>query len=93
MRHDVRHGAPWEEQPVSLVQLREQVMRRAEVHSALPLLRQAYIVWGHLFTLPLAALGYGFLWAVIQSPGRMFLSVFIYAILRATGILPPIFGI
>lgn len=74
------HGAPWEEQPVSLVQLRAQVLAKAQVHASFPAFRTAYVIWGHLFTLPLAAIGYAALW-VLQSPGRTFIAFVLYELL------------
>lgn len=91
LRASASHGAPWEEQPVSVVQLREQVMRKAHQHDAFPPLRMLYILWGHLFTIPVSALGYGLLWAVIQSPGRTLLTLILWTVLSATGVLPPQF--
>lgn len=88
MRASTTAGAPWEVQPPSVVDLHQQVMRRAGIFDAVPALKVCYIGLGHVCLLACAA-GYWATWAFFGSPGRLALSVALYFVLSATGFPVP----
>lgn len=74
LRRDKHHGAPWEEHPMSLVDLRASLHHRAAQHEALPFFKPAYLAWCYLVILPASVAGYAALW-VLQGPPRTAVAV------------------
>lgn len=89
LSHDSSHGAPWQERPSSLTELREIIHKKAGQHTAVPGARQAYITFGYGVALPVSAVFYGVVW-VCQAPGRLTVAGTAWIILRVTGLLPAI---